>query len=121
MRREPLYDRIIVKIIEPNQRTGGGLWIPDMALDGTPYLTAEVVAVGHGRITSKGDTVPLIVVAGDVVTFFRMASSGEQLVIPGTDDGEQMIIREAHVAYILRDLDRVSALTGADGRPMVLQ
>lgn len=122
MRLEPLYDRIIVRILEPDDRTAGGLYIPAMAHDGTPYITAEVIAVGQGRITSSGSTVPLLVMQGDVIVFFRSASSGEQMVVPSRDgDGEQMIIREANVAWIVRDLEKVSRLSAVDGSPMVLQ
>src|SRR6185369_17015651 len=80
MRYEPLYDRVIVKLLKPDDRTESGLYIPQMAHDGTPYLTAEVIAVGAGRITSSGSTVPLSVKVGDVIVFFRSQSSGEQMV-----------------------------------------
>lgn len=121
MRYEPLYDRIIVKLLEPDDRTDGGLYIPQMAHDGTPYLTAEVMAVGQGRITSSGSTVPLSVKVGDVIVFLRSPSSGEQMVVPTKDGSEQMIIREANVAWKIHDLDKVSRLTAVDGSPMVLQ
>lgn len=121
MRHEPLYDRLLVKILETDSRTKGGLWIPDMALDNTPYLRAEVLAVGHGRITTAGSVVPLKVVVGDVITFFRSQSSGEQLVFPSDDGTELMLIREANVTTIIRDLDKVTSIQGVDGRPMVLQ
>lgn len=120
-RIEPLYDRILVRMLPPEGRTRGGLYIPQMATDGTPYLKAEVVAVGQGRVTTSGATVPLIVKEGDVVVFFRSQSSGEQLVFPSDDGEELMIIREPNVAGILRDLDKVTSLTAPDGRPLVLQ
>lgn len=121
MRYEPLYDRLIVKLTQPDDRTAGGLYIPQMAHDGTPYLTAEVVAVGQGRITSSGSTVPLLVKVGDVIVFFRNAGSGEQMVVPTDDGSEQMIIREANIAWIVKDLDKVSMLTSVDGKRMVMQ
>lgn len=120
MKYEPLYDRLIVKLMQPDDRTAGGLYIPQMAHEGTPYMTAEVMAVGQGRITSSGSTVPLLVKVGEVVVFFRSASSGEQMMVPTRDGTEQMIIREANIAWIVRDLDKVSTLTAIDGSPMVL-
>lgn len=120
MRIEPLYDRLLVRMLPPEGRTRGGLFIPQMATDGTPYLKAEVVAVGQGRITTAGSVVPLRVVEGDIVLFFRSQSSGEQLVFPGDDGEELMIIREPNVAGILRDLDKVTSIQSIDGRPMVL-
>lgn len=121
MRIEPLYDRLLVKLLPPDGRTRGGLFIPQMATDGTPYLKAEVVAVGGGRITTNGNTVPLTVKVDDVVIFFRSQSSGEQLVFPGDDGEELMIIREPNIAGILRDLDRVTSIQSVDGRQLVLQ
>lgn len=120
MKYEPLYDRLIVKLMQPDDRTAGGLYIPQMAHEGTPYMTAEVMAVGQGRITSSGSTVPLLVRVGEVVVFFRSQSSGEQMMVPTRDGTEQMIIREANIAWIVRDLDKVSKLTAVDGSPMVL-
>lgn len=120
MKYEPLYDRLIVKLMQPDDRTAGGLYIPQMAHEGTPYMTAEVMAVGQGRITSSGSTVPLLVKVGEVVVFFRSQSSGEQMMVPTRDGTEQMIIREANIAWIVRDLDKVSTLTAIDGSPMVL-
>lgn len=107
-------------MLPPEGRTRGGLYIPQMATDGTPYLKAEVVAVGQGRITTSGAVVPLRVQVDDVVIFFRSQSSGEQLVFPGDDGEELMIIREPNIAGILRDLDKVTSLQSVDGRPLLL-
>ena len=106
---QPLYDRIIVRDRTPGERTAGGLYIPQTALDGTPFLYADVVSCGHGRITNTGQVVPLKVKDGDVITFFRLASGGEQLVFPDPDDGskELMIIREAHVTTIVEGLSAI--------------
>lgn len=115
MRVEPLYDRILVRLLPPEGRTKSGLFVPQMATDNTPYLKAEVVAIGQGRITTTGAVVPLQVKVGDVVLFFRSQSSGEQLVFPTDDGSEQMLIREPNVAGILRDLDKVTSIVGIDG------
>lgn len=115
MQIEPLYDRMLVRLLRPEERTRSGLYVPQMATDNTPYLKAEVLAVGQGRITTQGTTVPLLVHAGDVVVFFRSQSSGEQLVFPSDDGSEQMLIRESHVAGILRGLDKVTSIVGIDG------
>jgi len=112
---EPLYDRLLVKLLRPEERTRSGLYVPQLATDNTPYLKAEVIAVGQGRITTSGATVPLLVAAGDVVVFFRAPSSGEQLIYPTDDGSEQMLIRESHVAGILRGLDRVTSIVSVDG------
>lgn len=112
---QPLYDRLLVRIITAKQ-TKGGLVIPDMAIDNTPYLKAEVLATGQGRISTSGNVVPLQVKVGDVVVFFRSQSSGEQLVFPSDAPGEElMLIREPNVAAILLNLDKVTSIVGIDG------
>ena len=115
MRVEPLYDRLLVRLLPPEARTKSGLFVPQMATDNTPYLKAEVIAVGQGRIATTGNVIPLRVVPGDVILFFRSQSSGEQLVFPSDDGSEQMLIREPYVAGILRDLDKVTSIVGLDG------
>jgi len=117
---EPLYDRLLVRLLKPEERTRAGLYVPQLATDNTPYLKAEVIAVGQGRITTSGATVALLVAAGDVVVFFRAPSSGEQLIYPTDDGSEQMLIRESHVAGILRGLDKVTSIVGVDGGNMEL-
>ncbi len=120
MRIECLYDRLLVRVIEESDRTRGGLIVPSIARDNTPYIRGEVVACGHGRVTPNGDTVPLKVREGDVVVFFRSGGGGEQLVFP-MDDEELLIIREPHVCAILRDLPRGTGLIGTDGQEVTLQ
>jgi chaperonin GroES len=115
-----LYDRLLVRVIGEDNRTDSGLFIPDMALENTPYRRAEVVEVGHGRITQNGDTVPLSVKVGDVVVFFRTGTNGEQLVYPAPDGKDLMIIREPHVAMILRDLPQDTGLVNQDGKELLV-
>lgn len=110
-----LYDRILIRIIEPAKKTSGGLYMPDVALDGSPYRYGEVVAVGTGRIIASGLTVPLAVAAGDLVMFFR-ERGGEQLVVPW--EGEDLLIaREVHVVMVLdkAGLQRGTGLLTVDG------
>jgi chaperonin GroES len=122
MRYEPLYDRILVRLLRPDERTRGGLFVPQMATDNTPYLKAEVIAVGQGRITTSGTVIPLRVEVGDVVLFFRSQSSGEQLIFPSeTPNEELMLIREPNVACMLRDLDKVTSIIGLDGGNLELR
>lgn len=111
----PLYDRLLVRLLKPNERTKSGLFIPDSAQDNTPYLKAEVLAAGHGRITTTGTVVPLSVQPGMVVEFFRSQSSGEQLVRPSDDGSEHMLIRESHVTGIIEGLDKVTSIVSIDG------
>lgn len=117
---EMLYDRLLIRVIGESNRTKSGLFIPDMAIGNTPYIRGEVIEVGHGRVTQNGDVVPLRVTVGDVVVFFRVQGS-EQLVFPADDGEDLLIIRENHVAMILRDLPRDVGLVNQDGRAVVAQ
>lgn len=112
----PLYDRLLVRVIDAGDKTSGGLVIPQMAKDNTPYLRGEVIACGHGRITPNGDTVPLSVKDGDIIVFFRLTNGGEQLVFPAPSGEELLIIREFHVALVLRNLPKATGVLGPDGR-----
>lgn len=113
-----LYDRILVRVIEGSNRTRGGLFIPDMAIDGTPWLKAEVLEVGHGRVSSTGNIIPLIVKRGDVICFFRSQASGEQMVVPLEDGTDGLVIREPNVCWIFEGLKPVSPVLNATGAAM---
>lgn len=115
----PLYDRLLVRVMDDGERTRGGLIVPQLAKDNTPYLRGEVVAAGHGRITPSGETVPLQVRDGDIIVFFRSMSSGEQIVFPTPAGEELLVIREPHVMLVMRGLPRTTGVLGADGREVV--
>ena len=113
----PLYDRMLVRVIPQQERTYNGLVLPAYAHQDTPHIRAEVIAVGHGRVTPNGDTVPLVVKAGDLITFFRVKT--EQVVMPSAPGTELMIIRELHVLGVYSDLPRASGVLAPDGREVV--
>lgn len=115
----PLYDRLLVRVLDESDQTRGGIIVPQLAKQNTPYLRGEVVAAGHGRITPSGETVPLFVKDGDIIVFFRLGPSGEQIVFETAAGEELLIIREPHVALVLRDLPKATGVLGADGREVV--
>lgn len=90
----PLYDRVLVKRIEAETRTAGGLVIPDTAKEKPQQ--AEVVAVGHGRRMKNGETRALEVKAGDRVLFGKY--SGDEVKLDGVD---HLILREDDILAIL--------------------
>lgn len=116
-----LYDRLLVRVIGESNRTKSGLIIPDMALQNTPYLRAEVLEAGHGRIAQNGEVVPLQVKRGDTVVFLRTATNGEQLIYPAENGEDLMVIREMHVVMVLSDLPRDVGLVNQDGVAVVVQ
>jgi chaperonin GroES len=90
----PLYDRVLVKRVESETRSTGGLFIPDTAKD--KPQTAEVVAVGTGRLTDDHQLLPLTVKKGDKVLFGKYA--GDEVKLDGV---EHIILRESDILAIL--------------------
>ena len=95
MNLRPLYDRIIVKRVEEGEQTsGGGIIIPDSAKE--KPQEAEVVAVGPGKRSDKGDVTPLDVKAGDKVLVGKYA--GNEVSVDGED---LVILREDEVLAVI--------------------
>ena len=94
MKIKPLYDRILVKRLEEQDKTAGGLYIPDSAKE--KPLEALVVAVGAGKVQENGTLRKLEVKAGDKILFSKY--SGSDIKIDGT---EHLILREDDVLAVI--------------------
>ena len=94
MKIKPLYDRILVKRLEEQEKTAGGLYIPDTAKE--KPLEALVVAVGAGKVQENGSLRKLEVKAGDKVLFSKY--SGSDIKIDGV---EHLILREDDVLAVI--------------------
>jgi chaperonin GroES len=81
MNLRPLQDRIIVKRVEEESKTAGGLFIPETAKE--KPQRGEIVAVGNGKKTEDGKVLPLDVKVGDVVLFGKYA--GTEIKVDGED------------------------------------
>jgi chaperonin GroES len=89
MSLRPLQDRIIVKRLEEESKTAGGIFIPETAKE--KPQRGEVIAVGKGKKTEDGKVLPIDVKAGDKVLFGKYAGTeikidGEELLIMREDD-----------------------------------
>ncbi len=89
MSLRPLQDRIIVKRVEEETKTAGGLFIPETAKE--KPQRGEIVAVGNGKKTEDGKVLPLDVKIGDKVLFGKYAGTevkidGEDLLMMREDD-----------------------------------
>lgn len=89
MKIRPLQDRILVKRIEEEERTKGGIIIPDTAKE-KPQM-GEVIAAGNGKKTEDGKILPLDVTKGDKILFSKYGGTeveleGEELLIMREDD-----------------------------------
>ena len=94
MKVRPLHDRVIVKRIEEEETTKGGIIIPDSAKE--KPMEGEIVAVGSGKVMEDGKKIPLEVKAGNRVLFGKYA--GTDIKIDGED---RLIMREDDVIAIL--------------------
>ena len=94
MRIKPLHDRVIVKRIEEQETTKGGIIIPDTAKE--KPAEGEIVAVGNGSIMEDGTRQPLEVKEGDKVLFGKYA--GTEIKIDGE---EHLIMREDDIIAIV--------------------
>lgn len=94
MALKPLHDRVLVKRLDSEEKTKGGIIIPDSAKE--KPLEAKVIAVGDGKVTDDGKTQKLAVKVGDKVLFGKYA--GTEIKV----DGEDMIIlREDDILAIV--------------------
>jgi chaperonin GroES len=81
MNLRPLQDRIIVKRVEEETKTAGGLFIPETAKE--KPQRGEIVATGNGKKTEDGKVLPLDVKVGDIVLFGKYA--GTEIKVDGDD------------------------------------
>jgi len=91
----PLHDRILAKRVQEQEKTAGGLFIPDSAKE--KPLEAEVIAVGNGKISEDGKVRPLEVKAGDRVLIGKYSGSEVKL-----DGEEHIILREDDVLAVIQ-------------------
>jgi chaperonin GroES len=96
MKFRPLHDRVVVRRIEEDERTKGGIIIPDTAKEKPQQ--GEIVAVGPGARDEKGQVQPLDVKAGDRVLFGKW--SGTEVKIDGED---LLIMKESDILVVLED------------------
>ena len=94
MNIRPLYDRIIVKRVEAEEKTKGGLIIPDTAKE--KPIEGEIIAVGNGKILDDGSVRGLEVKKGDRILFGKY--SGTEIKLDGQ---EHLILREDEVLAVV--------------------
>ncbi len=94
MKFKPLRDRVFVKYSSEEERTAGGLYIPDAAKEKPQKGT--VIAVGAGRVTDDGKRQPMDVKVGDTILFDKYSGSKIKM-----DNEEYLIIREEDILGIV--------------------
>jgi len=94
MKIRPLQDRVIVKRLEEEEKTKGGIIIPDTAKE--KPQEGKVIAVGKGKVTEEGKLIPMDVKVGDKILFGKY--SGSEIKIGGE---EHLIMREEDILGII--------------------
>ncbi|MED5367671.1 MAG: co-chaperone GroES [Pseudomonadota bacterium] len=94
MKFRPLHDRVVVRRLDSDEKTAGGIIIPDSAKE--KPMEGKVVAVGPGACNEKGDLIALDVKAGDTVLFGKW--SGTEVKIDGED---LLIMKESDIMGIV--------------------
>jgi chaperonin GroES len=97
MKLRPLHDRVVVKRIDAEDKTAGGIIIPDTAKDKPSQ--GEVVAVGPGGRDEAGKLIPIDLEAGDRVLFGKWSGTEVKL-----DGQELLIMTESDIMGVLTDL-----------------
>jgi len=96
MKIKPLHDRVLVRRLEQEEKTAGGIIIPDTAKEKPQQ--GEVLAVGSGTRDDSGKTIPLDVKAGDVVLFAKWG--GTEVKVNGED---LLVMKESDIIAIIED------------------
>ena len=94
MNIKPLYDRVVIKRMEEEKMSAGGIVIPDSATE--KPIKGEVVAVGKGKILESGEVRPLDLKKGDKVLFGKY--SGTEVKVDGED---LLVMREDDVMAVI--------------------
>jgi len=94
MKVRPLHDRVIVKRVKEEEKTKGGIIIPDTAKE--KPVEGKVIAVGDGKVTDDGKKIPLEVKAEDKILFGKYAGTEIQI-----DGEEHLIMREDDIIAIV--------------------
>jgi chaperonin GroES len=96
MKFRPLHDRVLVKRVEEEQKSKGGIIIPDTAKE--KPMQGEILAVGPGGRDDDGDLIPMGVSVGDRVLFGKWSGTEVKL------DGEELLImKESDIMGVLED------------------
>ena len=94
MRFRPLHDRVLVRRVESEQKTAGGIIIPDTAQE--KPMEGEIIAVGSGRVSEEGKVTPLDVKEGNRIIFGKWSGTETRI------DGEELLImKESDILGIM--------------------
>ncbi len=91
---KPLGDRVVIEVVESEEKTASGIVLPDSAQE--KPQEGKVIAVGPGRVTDKGERIPVEVREGDSVIFSKYAGTEVKV-----DEKEYLILRESDILAVI--------------------
>ena len=94
MKIRPLHDRVVIKRMDEEKTSPGGIVIPDSATE--KPVKGEVIAVGNGKISGDGKATPLDVKVGDIVLFGKYSGTEVKL-----DSDELVVMREDDIMAVI--------------------
>jgi chaperonin GroES len=94
MKLRPLADRVVVKPVEDQDKTPGGIILPDTAKE--KPMKGEIISVGPGNLNDKGERVKLDVKKGDMVIYGKYSGTEFKL-----DNQEYLILRESDILAVI--------------------
>lgn len=92
----PLDDRVVIEPVEEDEKTTGGIFLPDTAKE--KPQKGRVVAAGPGKVLDSGETAPMSVAAGDIVLFAKYG--GTEVQVDGKD---LLIMRQSDLLAKIQD------------------
>ena len=93
MKFRPLHDRVLIKVLDSEEKTAGGIIIPDTAKE--KPQEGKVVAVGPGKIADDGKRIPTEVSVGDIVVYSKYAGTEYKV---GTI--EYLVVRDEDILFV---------------------
>lgn len=94
MSMKPLYNNVLVKVYEEEEKTKGGIIIPDNAKE--KPSTGEVIAVGEGSRDKEGELIPMTVNVGDIILFGKYSGTEVKL-----NDEDYLVLKETEILGII--------------------
>ena len=96
MNLKPLHDRVLVQRVEGEEKTKGGIIIPETAKE--KPIRGKVKAVGPGKMTDEGKRIEMSVQAGDLIMFNKYAGTEVKI-----EDEEHLVMREDDILAVIED------------------
>ena len=93
MKFRPLHDRVLIEVLDSEEKTKGGIYIPDTAKE--KPQEGKIVAVGPGKVSDDGKRIPMEVSVGDVVVYSKYAGTEYKV---GTV--EYLIVRDEDILFV---------------------